>query len=353
MAKSNGSSTSSTAKAVRTVIRVIITHVKPHLDEYAGEWFLRKFGERVFPGVSTAKIEYWNAGRSTPDGRSAEEWEAEGCLLLGVGGSRFDEHPDETGKRPSNECCTTLVVKALGLAESPVFQRFVDYVRANDVDGSSSYMDVARTIKELHKTHPPEKVRQFAFMVFEAFLGSEARFHGQTAMDYRKVARADTVTIDGVKLCVVSGKSDDPLFTKYARSAHGHNAAVVVQQRSSGQAIIMSDKRYGMSLRAVAAVIRYFEQRKAGKIVVKDKATLEQEGSIKGAENWHYDARIQCLLNGSDSAPDVPPTKLVLKEMVIAVTNNLVIGDQQTWAAAKAKLQAATKVAPSTPATAR
>ncbi|MFH0830964.1 MAG: hypothetical protein V1895_02810 [Parcubacteria group bacterium] len=300
-------------------VRVIVTHVKPHLDEYAALWFLRKFGDRVFPGVSRAVIQYWNAGRATPDGRSAAAWEADGYLLLAVGGSRFDEHPDENGVRPSNECCTTLVCRALGLDKSPVFERFINYVRANDVDGSSNYMDVARTIKALHKTHSPEEVMRIAFVIFDAFLGQEASFHGKTAMEYRNNAQVFKVMVGERELTIVTGRTDDPLFSKYARSSHGDQAAVVVQKKGNGQIMVLSDKRYELDLREVAKVVRLSEQQARHRVLTRHWATLEQEGSVPGAEMWHFDARLQCLLNGSESAPDAEPTKLSLFEIRRAV----------------------------------
>ena len=68
------------------IYKYIVTHSRPHLDEIAAIWILRKFGEQTFPGISTAQLIFWETGGQTPDGRSSQEYDNEGYLLLGVGG---------------------------------------------------------------------------------------------------------------------------------------------------------------------------------------------------------------------------------------------------------------------------
>jgi hypothetical protein len=79
----------------------IVTHVRPHLDEILAILFLRRFGESRFPGVSTAKLVLWDAGPLTPDRRPASDYANEGYVLIGVGGSRFDEHATLDTDTPS------------------------------------------------------------------------------------------------------------------------------------------------------------------------------------------------------------------------------------------------------------
>ena len=50
-----------------------------------------------------------------------------------------------------------------------------------------------------------------------------------------------------------------------------------------------------------------------------DWARLQREGSVSGAEEWHYHPGGQFLLNGSLSAPGTSPTRLSLDEIRKAV----------------------------------
>lgn len=129
-----------------TEVTTVVTHHKPHVDEVVALWLLRRFGEDIFPGVQTATIEYINPGRALPDGRNAADWEAEGKLLLGVGGGLFDEHPDAGEDRAVDASATTLVAEALGLMRNRDLRAILRYAQNNDAKGAHMMFDLAELV---------------------------------------------------------------------------------------------------------------------------------------------------------------------------------------------------------------
>ena len=53
------------------VYKSILTHERPHLDEIVAIWFLRKFGEQRFPGISKAAITFTSIRKLAEAGRKA------------------------------------------------------------------------------------------------------------------------------------------------------------------------------------------------------------------------------------------------------------------------------------------
>lgn len=299
----------------------IATHVKPHLDEIAAIWLLRKFGEATLPGSSTAKVLFWGNGGSTPDGRPAEIWEKEGVLLLGIGGGRFDEHPSGASNgRKEGECTTTLVAKALGIEDNPVFKKILRYVLTEDTKGGDSPFGLAALVKLLHDQLPeePERVMDWTMTALDAKLNEQEQFNAFPEEEWRRIATLEEISGPRdrkYKLAVVL--SDNPQAAKFARSLRGGRADIVVVKRSTGHVQIFTNngKGFRISLRDVAQSLRIMEQEAKGERRNVDFVKLGAEGKLEGAEEWFYHLQGQMLLNGSLTATDVPPTKLSLDEI--------------------------------------
>lgn len=113
-------------------------------------------------------------------------------------------------------------------------------------------------------------------------------------------------------ICIIS---DDKQMSKFARSTYGGSAALVIQQKSSGNVQIYTNKKFNLILYDVAQMIRLAEQEAKGKVITREWKTLASEGTVEGAEEWFFHHAGQMLLNGSLTAPGVPPTKLSLEQM--------------------------------------
>jgi hypothetical protein len=160
-----------------SVVRLVVTHLRPHLDELAAWWLALRFGESIFPGITKAVLKLVNAGTKLPDGRTAREWkEKDGALLLGIGGAKSSANPDgaefdEHGI--DGESTMTLMAKALGLTTDPMLRDIIDYTHRNDRKGNSVPWDAASLLKCLNAF--TVNTMQVAQMYFEQFDAHYAR----------------------------------------------------------------------------------------------------------------------------------------------------------------------------------
>lgn len=294
----------------------IITHERPHLDEVAAMWLLQKFGEVMFPGISTAEVIFWSNGGGTPDGRTAEEYEQEGTLLLGIGRGRFDEHPNN-GESKDGECAATLVAKALGVDNDLALEKILKFVVNNDLSGSGHPFDIA-SLSQLFfaQLENPKKIIEWMIKGLEAKYQEQLQFWTLTKDAFEKIAEVEEVSGPrGQALKMVTVVSDDELMSKFARAANGGGAAIVIQRQNSGNTQIHINNSLGLKLYDIAQAIRLAEQQAKGLIVTNNWVALAGEGTVEGAEEWYYQHATQALLNGSLSAKNVPPTHLSLRQI--------------------------------------
>ena len=296
------------------VFKSILTHERPHLDEIAAIWLLRKFGEQRFPGIATATVTFTSLRKLAEAGLKPEEHEARGTLLLGIGGGRFDEHPTMDESRKSNDCATTLVASELGVSDDPSLAKILRFVRAADVEGNASPFDISYVVKLLHARYPddPHRVIEWALVAIEAKFQEQLRFFTVVKPEFDAKARVEEIAVGQRRLRVVAIDSDEDGIHKYARSEHGARAAIVIQRRSSGNVAVFGNKQVGVDLREAAKLIRLAEREAKGLEPTHDEVRLTAEGYAPGAEEWFYHRQGQMLLNGSLTQADVPATRLSL-----------------------------------------
>jgi len=296
----------------------IVTHENPHLhfDETLVIWLLRKFGEQVFPGISTAKIKSWGTGGTTPDGRSAREYEQEGTLLVGIGKGRFDDHPDANGKRKEHECATTLVAKALGLRDEPALQELFEFAVSSDRNAGNHPFDIANVAKASHQGHlSPKEIMAWVMKGIEIKYQEQLRFFNAAKREFEQNSKVEEIQGPRRMLKMVSIVSDDTQMNKFARSVHGAKADIVIhKKRSSGNVLIFTNAKSGLVLYDIAQMINLAEQEAEGEINTTDWKILSAEGMIPGGR-WFFLQKGQMLLNGSLTAPEVPPTEIPLEKI--------------------------------------
>ena len=122
------------------------THRRSHIDEDLGDLYLEDYGREMFPNIKTP-IEFWKRIDYDMD------YEKNGCLLLGMGGGRFDEHRYD-GKKGRGGCCASLVAKELDIQKKPELIKALRYVTDNDTKGKTRPFDMANTLRAIHSLHP-------------------------------------------------------------------------------------------------------------------------------------------------------------------------------------------------------
>lgn len=289
----------------------IATHPQPHLDEIVAMWLLLRFGDKLFPGVSKARVVFWGHGGMTPDGRPVEEYMREGILPVGVAGSLLDEHPKGDGERAKQKTCAAmLTAELLGAAHDPALQQMLAYVLDKDTHATAAPFDLAHMVKCMHAANPthPKVVINTIWQMLDAKYHEQMEYHSTAKKEMEKAVWFTIVGPDGeLRVCVV--QTDCAQVPKYARSEQGGGAAIVIIQNSTGNVQILTDHARKLCLDDLVRMLRLAEQHAVGNVVTTRWRDLEAEGTQFG---WHYHRHGRMLLNGSATANKVPATKVDL-----------------------------------------
>lgn len=107
-------------------MKVLITHINPHLDDICAIWLFKKF----HPDFADAKLKFISADEGNKGLENSED-----KVYFGVGRGKFDEHKGDIG-----ECATSLVwkdtlsssLKPQNEIEKKAYERIVEWVRLED-----------------------------------------------------------------------------------------------------------------------------------------------------------------------------------------------------------------------------
>ncbi len=296
----------------RTRVLRIGTHQRPHLDEVLGYWMLQKFGGKQFPGVETAGLVFGQF-----DGKSAAQWEAEGALLLGVGGGRFDEHNRPGKERDEAHSSASLVFRELRLYENRALDQIVDYVSRVDTKGGAGPLDLGRLAQKMFVLErDPKDVIDFMITGIEVEYASLTHYYLECARLFAAAAKRSFIGLPNGstgKLAVV--EIADPQIASYARK-EGDMSVVVLRNPQTGWIQIFRNPRQGVCLDTVVKHLRIQERAAKGLEQPLPVAVLTEEGTVAGAEEWYYDKPSGNIFNGTPSYPDTPLTSLELKDVV-------------------------------------
>lgn len=345
----------------------IVLHFGAHIEERFGEYLLRRNGDETFPGISTAKTLYVDAGFiPTP---SADERELNhGQLWVGVGGGRLDEHPVPGGReRKEGECAATLVAEALDLAPEPALEHMLRWVTKDDLEGSGGVATLGNVLKTFHTLAPfkPEVGVEWVMQAFDTYrrnfhrmgvtpesappatdvnfimqmmmLDSEKRAWtwAHQALDaQRKMQRlfadASEDFFDESKTCVVqmtnarsapirivASTSGNPQFARFAHSRLGCRASMVIQRKPNGHTYIHVHGGVPFWMDAFVRRVRLAEFATSGRGgPPPNPDALADEGTTGSVPEWCYCKNASpLLLNGSLTALAVHPSRLSLKKL--------------------------------------
>lgn len=350
-------------------VHTIVLHTAPHFEEVFADVLLRRTpeGRQMFPGVEDAKRVFWGTA-STPDGRSASDWEQDGYLLLGRGGGRFDEHAVNGEPRKVGHCSASLVAECLGISKTPGLDQLIEAATKEDLEAGGQLFDIPSLMKLAYNQHTqnPDVVIEWALiaitsmmdalradpyflkerrtlsfdnavMAISEILGESVatkwidfglsayrydqhQYFTTTRREFDEKAVTTTVWTKGGNLKIVAIQSDDPRLHRYARSPFGANADIVIQQNARGCVSILSHKRMLRKKRCrfpdLVQAIRMAEQNARGEYHSDSSIFLRGEEDVFHPGIWYHHTEAWSLLNGCLTAPDVEPTQLTLEQLV-------------------------------------
>ncbi|MFA6552806.1 MAG: hypothetical protein WCT27_00020 [Patescibacteria group bacterium] len=156
------------------VVKKIVTHFAPHLDELLAAIIVRMYGKDALPGIETAPIEV-RKGNTSVRMDPTEYLRQYGHLMIGCGEWQLDEHGD------GNEavCAADLVARELGVKNNPKLKRLLDFVRREDLEGHTTALDLAQCVKVMNfhaKRRQPKHMEAWLATVIHLYLSDDTTF---------------------------------------------------------------------------------------------------------------------------------------------------------------------------------
>lgn len=309
-------------------IHTIVIYPRPHVDNICAIFLLREFGQERFPGIREAQIEYWN---TVPSGKSADQWEGEGYLLVDLGGGKFDHHYDDHTS-VKKDCSSTLIARYLGIEDKLELKKLLTYVKRDDLEGrgivSKDVIDrafgLSAVVMNLNRDYPdhPDYVIDIVGRIFLAHYHEEYRRKVLLPQEWKRLQEEGKafhfeIMAEPAPLRVVMVESDTKALIGFLRAIKDVQADVVVQRTLSGHTnIVTRQQRSRLNLLPVIAALRRAEAYKKGfDISGFTQEQMEKPGRLEGIEEWYFDTAANTLQNGGAAAKGIPPTSLELAEI--------------------------------------
>lgn len=306
------------------VNRIIIPN-KPHLDPIAAIYLLAEYGQDIFQGIHNAKISFWE-NSSDPSDEERRIMEAEGAIMIDVGGGIFDHHNKiET----ASETSASLVAAYLGVDKNPELTALLNYVREDDLEGlHNRYGDLAYLIKCLYKQNMTcEEVVRYALQIISFLQKGQMEWHYNVRKEYEEKCKHIKVKRFKRKLKIGIIESDNLQVANYGLTME--NLSVMLQLRSTGHVMILTNKNHKIDLREIVAAIRKRELEFNSINHQIDCKRLQFEGKSAQIPNWFYHRSLNSFLNGSDALSKADPTKVPFKEIIRFVLYGLTSDESQ------------------------
>ncbi len=299
-------------------VKAIILPVRPQPDTLAAIFLLKRYGKEQFPGIEDAKLEIWQ--KLEDDGKTGEDFENDGYILIDIGGGKFDHH-DQRGKTTASQ----LVADFLGVSEEASIAKLLEYVRRDDFFGKGTVSEdpldrafgLSGIITALNKSLPanPQRIVEIIMPILAAHHNEELKRTKELPEEFHKKVEEGAVhNIEvrqrGKKLKVVFIESESSSMAGYLRSQDGGKFDVVVQRSSTGHINILTRQAKHLDLRSLAVVLRMEELSARSSDLEFSVQDLARTGRIREIPEWYYDRATNTIQNGGVNPKEVTPTQI-------------------------------------------
>lgn len=292
-------------------IKKIIIPNKPHLDPIAAIYLLLEYGREKFPGIQDAEIVFWEHSHD-PNEEEIRKIESEGGLFIDIGGGSFDHH----GKKESNETSTSLVAAYLEIANNPELNSLLNYIQEDDLEGlHNRYGEMAYMVKCMHKQGIDSKeVIKTTLQALRFFQATQMEWHYVVKEEFEEKCEVISVKRNKNKLRIGIIESDNVQVANYGISVASFS--MVIQKRSTGHVMILTNKHHRIDLREIVGAIRKRELELMGVVQEIDPRKLQYEGKSMQIPFWFYHRSLNAFMNGSDALSKALATKVPLSEII-------------------------------------
>ncbi len=317
-------------------IKRIVMYPKIQPDTAAGLYLLQSFGEKLFPGIRQAPIEFWLI---IPKDQDSKQLEKEGTLLLDIGHGLFDHHAanEKIGRRV--ECLSTVIAKYLNIDTHVALKKVLSWAKRNDIEGvgvlSDDPLDRAFSVPNLlmlmnrEYSKQPERVLRIALELVAVHVRAE--FHRMVGLpnEWDRLQKEGKIlsfsAIQGpAELAGVSLESYDIGFASFIRAVKKKD--IVVQKRTTGHTNIITKQIRSIDMRPLIQALRLAEAEKKGVRITDDTESLQRPGRMAEIEEWYYDDAANTIQNGGAFPQGMTPTRLSEMEIIDIMKQSLPLG---------------------------
>ncbi len=300
----------------------IILPTRPQPDTLVAIFLLKKFGEEVFPGISKAKVDFWQV---LPGNENEQSLISKGIVVIDLGGGKFDHHNTSVKVTASR-----LIAEHLGIMDDPAIVKLLAYAERDDFYGKGCISEdpidrafsLSGLIAALNKSFisDPGYVIEAVMPLLDAHLSEENRRTKEIPEEFEAKSKAGLVqTLEvkqrGKKLSIVVIDSDNGSMSGYLRSLNGGKHDVVAQWLSSGHLNILTRPAKHVDLRALVAMMRIEEAAASGGELELTKQILTSPGRVNEIPEWYYDPATNSLQNGGINPKEIKPTKIPKEDL--------------------------------------
>jgi len=297
-------------------IKTIVTHEYPDLDAIMSIWLLRRYGNDLFPGVATAKLEFLPAQRFYGKGDEITD-----TIVVDIEGGHFDHH----GPEKSTKCSAMLIAEYLSLGKKTSLAKMIRYVNLVDTTGKASstipdplllLFSIGEMIKGWHSLNGSDFVRtvNLVCQCLDAINETERLWLSA------KSDSENAIVVQGGSIKVIGLSSDSTSAMKVGRSLY---ADVVVVKDSNGHVGITATSGIKWKEPDLTPTIRML--RLVESSLSSNHYSIDQLSEVGDLLGWFFHSSRVIISCGGPKARNRQPTLMTLSEIcsLVAISLNV------------------------------
>ncbi|MBI2196052.1 hypothetical protein HYU45_00375 [Candidatus Daviesbacteria bacterium] len=269
-------------------MKILVTHINPHLDDIACIWLFKKF----HPDFKDAKLEFISASREA--GVLSEQSESKDKVFVGTGGGRFDEH-----KEGLDTCAGTLVYEYL---------KEKNYIPADEITRKA--LDKLTQWNLLVDTGkaPDSQFDEFSVQAFIRSRDNSSQTSGKSVELGMEILERILKVLKRREQSIKDWEKRIEFQTKFGKSFAVISETVDREfcRQQGGNLFLMYNPKY----HSVQFFTPSFE--------IDLKPIYEKVKALDPGATWFLHQSHHMVICGSSSAPDSKPTKLSFEELIEA-----------------------------------
>lgn len=316
-------------------IHTIAIFPKVQIDTLVSVYLLKEFGEELFPGAKDAQIAFMS---QAPAGKPPEQTEAEGTLLVDLGG-RFDHHSANEASGKREESASTIIASYLEISDKKYLQKLLAWAKRDDLEGKGTISEdtldrvfglsgvISNLNRQLRKE--PQKIIDLMLPLVHHHVAEQRhRIEGLPIL-WEKMQEDGTAKRwklkqgnAEIKAAMIS--SDDIAFAGWLKAVK--RIDLVVQRAPSGHTNVVTRQERSIDLRPLIGALRAAEAQALGVDATLDAEHLRSTGRIDEIPMWYYDDAANTLQNGGIEPGEIPATKLSVARVIDIINESLPSG---------------------------